>query len=945
VLLRPRTGRDVRAILTALLALATFAGAATAAPRAAGAATSTATPPARSRRHAPPDAATASIAALPREALLARITADSARAQTAWLAGKSDSAMRIFAPLVHAAPALSDSTLHARILLLDVTFKYRLARIEEAATELAGILRMAEAVRDTDAIIRALVLDSGLREARGQTAGLEPSMRRALALAEAVNARNYVGHVHYRLGVLAIYRGDGETARRELRAAMVVYAAVPLFESLRNATNQLGNVEYQTGHYAEARSLYQQTLAMAEKANDLASQAHAWNNLGAIESRIGDLQKCLTCIERARDLFARVGDTVSELYTYGNLAEMLLLLGRTDQARAEAERGLAIAEQHHMANDEADLGAQVGVALARSGRPAQAKARWRSIIASSDGQVHKGQVDALRDLANELDLEDSLSAAIEVTRTALAHPGLVVMNESVGLRLKLASLLEQTGRSQEALAIAAPLADTLDREGDHLYSLEAWTLITSTERRLGHVAAATAAFDTATRRWEAARGASSSLDYRETANDDARTLMMEGIALALASPGTATSRITRAFDRMERFRTRTLLERMRGPRAAEVPAPSLPSSWSGLDRFRRERLEPGELLLEYAGSSDTTWLFAVTRDTCALFGLPGARSLERSVRLGSDLFATLPGRAPGDEAVRATARAQGALLLGPARGLIARARTLVVAPDQGLHRVPFAALALAGDAPLASNHEVVVVPSATLLDAVRATAAEPAGRGMLVMLGAGRPGGDPLTGALREVRDLADHFLHVDQWAAGSPAAAPAMEGYLALHIAGHSHVDDQFPWRSGLLVGRRGESDSLLTAGEIADRRLHARLVVLSSCESAGGTERLGEGVAGLSTAFLAARVPAVVATLWPVEDRATADFMARFYDQLAAGRTAADALRRAQMSLRGAAATRHPYWWAGFVLVGDGRVRLPLERRGGFRLAGWPGFGRQSR
>lgn len=879
----------------------------------------TAPPP----RHVP--AAVAALAALPRADLQARITADSARAQTVWLAGHADSAMKIFAPLVAAAPHLPDTTLRNRILLLDVTFKYRLARIDEARAELDGVLRMAEAARDTHAIVRGLVLDSGLREARGQNAGLEPPMRRAMALAEAVNARNYLGHVHYRLGVLAIYRGDHETARRELRAALDVYEAVPLPESVRNATNQLGNVEYMSGRYPEARVLYQKTLDLAEKAHDLASQAHAWNNLGAIESRIGDLQQTLVCIERARDLFSRTGDTVSELYSVGNLAEMLLLLGQIDRARAVTERGLAVAEQHGMQADAAQLRVQLGVAMAHSGRRGQAKETWRSIIALSDDRARKAQVDAMRALADELGDEDSLDAALAVVRTALVQPGRHVASEIAGFRLSLARLLLETRRPAEALAIARSVADTVDREEDNLHSLDAWTIVTAAERRLGRFGAASAAFDTATRRWERARGESSSWDFRETTNDDARRLMMEGIALALAEPGPRPVRIARAFDRMERFKTRTLLERMRGPRAAELAPAALPSTWGGLDRFRRERLFPGELLLEFAGDADTTWLFAVARDTCAIFGLPGGNRLAPAARLATDVFAH-PQPAGARDAVRAVARAQGALLLGPARGLIARAKTLVVAPDLGLHRVPFAALALEGDRPLAASHEVVIVPSATLLDALRAFPPEGQARGLLAMLGGGRTGSPRLAGAEREVKYLADRYQGVEQWDARSGHALPALDGYLALHIAGHSRVDDQYPWRSAVEIGG---SDSVLTAAAIADRRLRAQLVVLSSCESAGGTERLGEGVAGLATAFLAARVPAVVATLWPVDDDATAAFMARFYDELAAGRTAAEAMRRTQMALRGGAEAGHPDWWAGFVLVGDGHTTIPLSRR----------------
>ncbi len=112
---------------------------------------------------------------------------------------------------------------------------------------------------------------------------------------------------------------------------------------------------------------------------------------------------------------------------------------------------------------------------------------------------------------------------------------------------------------------------------------------------------------------------------------------------------------------------------------------------------------------------------------------------------------------------------------------------------------------------------------------------------------------------------------------------------------------------------------------------RLPVRLVVLSSCASAVGRILSGEGVLGLSSAFISARSPAVVATLWPVDDATTVGFMETFYAELAAQENVATALRRAQARLRGDPATEHPFFWAGFVLVGDGDVRVSLEPRKG--------------
>jgi hypothetical protein len=136
--------------------------------------------------------------------------------------------------------------------------------------------------------------------------------------------------------------------------------------------------------------------------------------------------------------------------------------------------------------------------------------------------------------------------------------------------------------------------------------------------------------------------------------------------------------------------------------------------------------------------------------------------------------------------------------------------------------------------------------------------------------------------------------------------------------------------------------SPRLLRADTIVGIPLTARIVVLSSCESAGGEALAGEGVAGLANAFLAAGAGAVLATLWPVDDLATERFMHAYYRALGRGASAAVALRDAQRQVRTRRAWRHPYYWAGFVLVGDGDVTLALREnpwsreRAGLALAG---------
>jgi CHAT domain-containing protein len=196
-------------------------------------------------------------------------------------------------------------------------------------------------------------------------------------------------------------------------------------------------------------------------------------------------------------------------------------------------------------------------------------------------------------------------------------------------------------------------------------------------------------------------------------------------------------------------------------------------------------------------------------------------------------------------------------------------------------------------------------------------------------------GDEALAGARREVNAIKRRFAGVSE-ASGDKigAFADSTSEYEVIHVAAHIEVNDEKPWHSGILMGASNgggdfHADPYLRAGDIASRHIPARLAVLSGCESAMGRRMVGEGVAGLTSAFLSAGVQSVVATLWRVDDSATADLMERFYRGLADGIPVAGALRRAQLETRAEPETSHPFYWAGFVVVGAGGVSVDLETR----------------
>ena len=149
--------------------------------------------------------------------------------------------------------------------------------------------------------------------------------------------------------------------------------------------------------------------------------------------------------------------------------------------------------------------------------------------------------------------------------------------------------------------------------------------------------------------------------------------------------------------------------------------------------------------------------------------------------------------------------------------------------------------------------------------------------------------------------------------------ALPALHEASLIHIATHGEANEAEPERSGLWLAEENGVPGFLGLGDILGIPLDASLVTLSACETGYGRLERGEGVIGLSRAFLAAGARSVVVSLWKVNDRSTALLMQQFYGPLLQKRApAAAALAAAKRALLANPETRSPFYWAPFVLVG---------------------------
>lgn len=261
------------------------------------------------------------------------------------------------------------------------------------------------------------------------------------------------------------------------------------------------------------------------------------------------------------------------------------------------------------------------------------------------------------------------------------------------------------------------------------------------------------------------------------------------------------------------------------------------------------------------------------------------------------------------------------ILISPIKPYLDKKRVCIVAHGV-LHYLPFAALQDKGKY-LIQDYALVYLPSATIYKFCK----DKIKQGGEKVLALGNPDvKNPeldLPYALQEVESISSIYPSSKVLArreASETAFKSMASSYDIIHLACHGIFDADNPMDSFLLLSPSGREDGKLTMSEIFDLEFNAGLVTLSACQSGMLRITSGDELMGFPRAFVYAGAPSVVASLWNVNDEATADLMKRFYENLK-GMDKAEALRLAQIELLQNPRYSNPYYWAAFYLIGDYR------------------------
>lgn len=798
-------------------------------------------------------------------------------------------------------------------------------------------------------------------------------LREARALAHSLNDAEIEARLLVNLGLAHADLSERQQALARYREALAIAQRERLATVEAAAWHGLGESHEALGEWKEALDEHQRALSLFRQLDDREREAQSLNSLGWVERRLGRYEEAIRDSSQAIALGRTLGEpsaldaaalaSINLAFLHLARREPAAALAAAEEARrlAPAESGAQVTAWHALGAARRALGDLPGAVAALDRALSASRARGDPAI-EADAQLHlaeaardRGDLDAADRLATKaLDTIESLRArvAAEGLRTSFGASRQGFYELAIDVLMELDAARPHQGFAARALGVAerARARGLLDllAEADAAPRVRGEPELAAREER--------------------AREAVSSA---ESLRHELLRALPKPAASELAAAKRAVDRAEAAYEKVEA----ELADRSPSYASLHEIRPL------STEDIARQVLDPDTLLLEFALGESRSYLWAFGGGTLTAYALPPRQVIERAARRVYELV-TARNLAPEGEtpaALRAridradgelpqAAAALSRLLLAPVAERLGRRRLAIVA-DGFLQYIPFAALPEPGPAglPLVAGHELASLPSASVLAVLRrevshrpraphtlAVLADPVfsrddprllNRSFLArsigLFGGlrGAAGGDPETATysrllfsgkeaerIAALVPAADRLVALGLDASRERVLSGELGRYRLVHLATHTLVEESNPRLSGLVLsmvdGRGRRVNGFLRLADIYDLDLDADLVVLSACRTALGQEVRGEGLIGLTRGFMHAGAARVVASLWSVDDRLTADFMVRFYrSMLVDHRAPAAALREAQLGMARERGWGRPYDWAAFSLQGEWR------------------------
>lgn len=773
-------------------------------------------------------------------------------------------------------------------------------------------------------------------------------------------------------GVVKFAQDDHEAALAATYKAIAVYESLGSKRGIALAQENLSNSYRALGNLRRAFECAQKSLRLSEEQNHRRGIMVALSDLANIYGDQNNAEQALAHLERALSLARELGDTLMIATLHHDIAIQYKRFGNYERALEIYQQLLKQTETFGDKGGVAMVRDQIGRIYAEQGRYDEALRYHREAIAGLEASNMKHAIGVtLNNLAPVYGLQGNYTEALAVSQRSLSlaretgrKVDLFVALTNIGYsQLGLNRLTEARQSFSEAVSIVEDLrmqsaGGVEERQRYFEAGMEAHHGLLSVlvkENRpadalmLAEGAKARALLDILQQGRVSVQKSMTAKEQEEERQLKLQlTQLNKQLARVKQSDKQDAARVAEVETQLEKAR----LSYEAFQDALYASHPELKTQRGEAPIVNAQELasllpNASSVLLEYLVTDEQTYLFAITKSAENAETQINVYTLSiKRAELAKQIESFRQQLANRDLGFKASAGKLYDLFLKPAQNQLRGKTNVVIAPDSSLWDMPFQALVNNAGRFMIEDASITYAPSLTVLrEMTKRRSNFAATRAQATLLALGNPVSSQETAKRNGLRDgsldqLPESGEEVK--ALGRLYGAARSKVYVGvearedrvkseaggagiLHFSTHGTLNNAAPMYSYLTLAEVGPNDDgLLEAWELMQLDLKAELAVLSACETARGRIGGGEGVIGFSWAMFIAGVPSTVVSQWKVDSASTRDLMVGFHRSLisASGskQTKTVALRQAALKLMRNPETSHPFYWAGFVLVGDG-------------------------
>lgn len=776
---------------------------------------------------------------------------------------------------------------------LNIVYQY-LGDFESALANGQKALAIARAADNKPFVGMALSNLSLVYDSRGDFRAALEARQEALSLFEAAGNKPRIALTLNNIGGTYLAQGDLPVAETYFTRSLAIREQIGDKDGIARAVLRLGEVKSRLNDYAAALEFFNRSLALREESADPSALAETLNAVGEVYFKQGDAPKASENFKRALQIAEGINERETIARTLVSLAKVSMAQNQIEAARTHAARAVALATEMSLREILWEAQTLAGEIALADGDKTRARQNFEAAIKTvEDARLLIAGGERERQQFFESKIKP-YHALVEVLINDKKYEEAFACAERAKARVLLDVL--QTGRAELNKAMTAPEKAQETKLRNQVFAVN---------NKL----------------------------QAEAAKEKPDQTQLADLQTELARARGALDSFTTLL-----YVAHPELKLQRG--ANEIV---------GTTQLDELLPDTNTALLEFVVAERRAFLFVVTKDktkpSLQVFTIEAGReALKKSVENFREKLARRDLRF-GEDA----RKIYNQLFPAAAAKAIETKTRLVVSPDAALWELPFQALTDNQNKYLVERSAISYAPSLSVLAEIERKQTARAAESNLLAFGnptlktakvsaQEKPEKPVLMGetladlpeAERQVKALSALYgARRSQAFVGAQATETEFKksaaNYKILHLATHGILDDASPLYSYVLLAgdASGAEDGRLEARELMQMNLSANLVVLSACETGRGRVGAGEGLVGLSWAFFVAGSPTTVASQWKVESASTTELMLGFYRGLQANQKAvskAEALRQSALALLKNERYAHPFYWAGFVIVGDG-------------------------